>query len=59
MIAVKILVCIGIIACISLLQIAENKALGLELRREATPVAFLKFGFLVFLIWKWVSTWGF
>ena len=54
---IKILVCIGIIAIIAFMQLCENRILGIDIKdRQLTLVGWLKFGFFLFLIWKWVGT---
>ena len=56
---IKILVCIGIIAIMAFMQLCENRILDIDIKdRQLTPVGWLKFGFFLFLIWKWVGTFG-
>lgn len=55
MITIKILATIGIIGIIAVLQLAENKALGIETRKETSLFGWVKFGFFVYLIWFWVD----
>lgn len=44
--AIKILVCIGIIAIIAYMQLCENRILGIDIKdRQLTLVGWLKFGF--------------
>ena len=56
--AIKILVCIGILAVIVVIQLIEDKILGIDRNEERhlTPVGWLKFGFILFLLWQWVGT---
>lgn len=56
MIALKVFTVIGIVAVMAGLQHGENKARGVE-TPPAGLVGWLKFGFLVYLLWFWVSSW--
>lgn len=55
--AIRILVCIGILAVMAVLQLLENKLRGIDTSNQhLTLVGWLKFMFLLFLLWKWVGT---
>lgn len=55
MITIKILATIGIIGILAVLQLAENKALGIETRKEIGLFGWAKAGFIIYLIWFWVD----
>lgn len=55
--AIRILVCIGILAVMAVLQLLENTLCGIDTSNQhLTLVGWLKFMFVLFLLWQWVGT---